>query len=216
MKKLVMSLCILGLFCWMGGQAGASTMTYDYTKNVNQWVGSDDGTPSAGDWININFPDASGTYSGGTFEYDNYVASVDAFTIFMNGTKDSTNSSNTIDIFLGFGGTSGPASYVKIASFNPTDSTTGNPFTFTYDVLNGTVSYVQSGTTHNLTLLNGVSLNSFVGYDNFWIGAACEFYETSAGVHVGVTPTQTPEPATMLLLGLGLIGVAGLRRKFKK
>jgi hypothetical protein len=36
------------------------------------------------------------------------------------------------------------------------------------------------------------------------------------GYNAGTPPTSVPEPATIFLLGLGLVGMAGLKRKIKK
>ena len=39
---------------------------------------------------------------------------------------------------------------------------------------------------------------------------------TTPFTETGMTPSSIPEPTTMLLFGLGLIGLAGVRRKFQK
>ena len=49
--------------------------------------------------------------------------------------------------------------------------------------------------------------------NEYWNGFTVGVQGTAAEI---LPPTGVPEPATMLLLGLGLMGLAGVRRKFKK
>jgi hypothetical protein len=159
-------------------------------------------TASAISWTDTNNKDAwidnSGTFppSNGWFKLilpDWYDASkVTLFKISMHGYGD--NSASNIDVWLSRSDSRNTSNSIKIDAFNAPLTV---PFDKTWNIPFGSVDFTYfSGLPHY-----------------FYIGYGCHF--THDWSKVEITQRSVPEPTTMLLLGLGLIGLAGVRRKIK-
>lgn len=213
MKKIfsfVAAFLLASVVCM--GSASAFTFTntnepgggYDSIYNTNN-------TPS--NWYNLLLP----TMANSGFVYNS--AYVTKFTIDMYGYNDEYG--GAIDIWRRL--TNTPATALEMVDFDVNNS--DHKFILRLNLMNGNLYRSYSGHYDDYKTADGDFIDTgenianggltfFNGLASFDIGYACHF--TLDKTVLTIEQSAVPEPTTMLLLGFGLIGLAGIRRKLGK
>src|SRR4030067_3662051 len=123
-----------------------------------------------------------------------------------------------------------PTTYTQVIPDPILNDGVASPFTFTGDSISGIETYFTAKSDATVYYSSSpYSPGGLIGWD-YGDGRVISFSTVIGNTDLGdvnygnlfvnsvewASGTPIPEPATMLLLGSGLLGVAGLRRKFKK